>query len=245
MKRAIITGAGSGIGKEIAKSFVLNGYQTICFYNKSQSGIDELKTWASQNNLEGAVQAYRVDLENPLSIKSTFEEVKKKFNRIDVLVNNAGVSLTKLVTDTSLEEWDKVFGVNMKGAFYLTNLVLEVMISQKQGKIINISSMWGLHGASMEVAYSASKSALIGYTKALAKEVGPSNITVNCVCPGVIDTKMNSHLNKEDLNALAENTPLCRIGTPKDVAGVVTFLASDLANFITGECISVDGGFGL
>lgn len=245
MKKVIVTGASGGIGKEIAKNFASNGYQTICFYNSNKDGVKELENWAFANNIKGAIYPVKVNLSSPVSIGNAYKKLIEKFKSIDVLVNNAGISLTKLITDTSLEEWNKVFDINMKSVFLLTNLVLEQMISKKNGKIINISSMWGVHGASMEVAYSASKSALIGYTKALAKEVGPSNINVNCVCPGLIDTKMNAHLSKEDLSSLVDCTPLSRIGTPKDVANLVTFLASESANFITGECITIDGGFSL
>ena len=245
MKKVIVTGASGGIGKEIAKNFASNGYQTICFYNSNKDGVKELENWAFANNIKGAIYPVKVNLSSPVSISNAYKKLIEKFKSIDVLVNNAGISLTKLITDTSLEEWNKVFDINMKSVFLLTNLVLEQMISKKNGKIINISSMWGVHGASMEVAYSASKSALIGYTKALAKEVGPSNINVNCVCPGLIDTKMNAHLSKEDLSSLVDCTPLSRIGTPKDVANLVTFLASESANFITGECITIDGGFSL
>ena len=245
MKKVIVTGASGGIGKEIAKNFASNGYQTICFYNSNKDGVKELENWAFANNIKGAIYPVKVNLSSPVSIGNAYKKLIEKFKSIDVLVNNAGISLTKLITDTSLEEWNKVFDINMKSVFLLTNLVLEQMISKKYGKIINISSMWGVHGASMEVAYSASKSALIGYTKALAKEVGPSNINVNCVCPGLIDTKMNAHLSKEELSSLVDCTPLSRIGTPKDVANLVTFLASESANFITGECITIDGGFSL
>ena len=245
MKKVIVTGASGGIGKEIAKNFASNGYQTICFYNSNKDGVKELENWAFANNIKGAIYPVKVNLSSPVSISNAYKKLIEKFKSIDVLVNNAGISLTKLITDTSLEEWNKVFDINMKSVFLLTNLVLEQMISKKNGKIINISSMWGVHGASMEVAYSASKSALIGYTKALAKEVGPSNINVNCVCPGLIDTKMNAHLSKEELSSLIDCTPLSRIGTPKDVANLVTFLASESANFITGECITIDGGFSL
>ena len=245
MNKVIVTGASGGIGKEIAKNFASNGYQTICFYNSNKDGVKELENWAFANNIKGAIYPVKVNLSSPVSIGNAYKKLIEKFKSIDVLVNNAGISLTKLITDTSLEEWNKVFDINMKSVFLLTNLVLEQMISKKNGKIINISSMWGVHGASMEVAYSASKSALIGYTKALAKEVGPSNINVNCVCPGLIDTKMNAHLSKEELSSLIDCTPLSRIGTPKDVANLVTFLASESANFITGECITIDGGFSL
>ena len=155
------------------------------------------------------------------------------------------MGLYKLITDTTDAEWDKVFSVNMKSAFKITNGFLKEMIVNQRGKIVNISSMWGLVGASMEVAYSASKSALIGYTKALAKELAPSGINVNCVCPGVIDTPINARFSKEDMAALKDETPLGRIGKPKDVAELVAFLCSDNSDFITGQIIACDGGFTL
>jgi 3-oxoacyl-[acyl-carrier protein] reductase len=173
------------------------------------------------------------------------DDIQKSFKSISVLVNNSGVALYKLITDTTEQDWDKLFDVNVKSAFMITNRVLKGMISAKKGKIVNVSSMWGIVGSSMEVAYSASKSAIIGYTKALAKEVGPSGINVNCVCPGVIKTPMNANLSSQDMLDLADQTPLGRIGTPEEVGELVYFLSSDKADFITGQIISCDGGFAL
>ena len=186
-----------------------------------------------------------MDFENEKSVDLAFEEIKKSFKHIDVVVNNAGKSLNKLITETSESEWNSLLSVNVKSAFTVNNKVLPTMIERKSGNIINVSSIWGKQGASMEVAYSASKSALIGYTRALAKEVGVSGIRVNCVCPGVIATKMNAKLSREDIENLCEETPLKRIGTPQEVAELIYFLASEKASFITGECITIDGGLTL
>jgi 3-oxoacyl-[acyl-carrier protein] reductase len=183
--------------------------------------------------------------DNEQTAKSVVEQAVATFGRVDVLINNAGVDVYKLITETSLTEWEKVFNINMTSAYQITNAFINGMIDKQFGRIINISSMWGLVGASMEVCYSASKSALIGYTKALAKELAPNNITVNCICPGVIDTPINARFSLEDINSLKEQTPLGRIGTPTDISKLVYFLSGDNASFITGQVISVDGGFSL
>ena len=243
MKVALVTGASGGIGKAIAQKFIDNGYFVVGQYNSGRKSIDD---FTKQLKLQGKSDYFfsiKADLSKTQDIEDMMENVLKSFKSIDVLVNNAGVSLTKLITDTTLIEWDKVFDVNVKSAYLITNKVLKGMISKQYGKIINVSSMWGLVGSSMEVCYSASKASLIGFTKALAKEVGPSNINVNCVCPGVIDTPMNAHLTQEDLSDIASETPLNRIGTPEEVADLVYFLGSEQSKFITGQVISCDGGF--
>ncbi len=243
MKVAIITGASGGIGRAIAQKFIDNGYFVVGQYNSGRKSIDEFTKQLKEQGKSDYFFGIKADLSNPQDINHMMDNVLSSFKNIDVLVNNAGVSLTKLITDTTEAEWDKVFDVNVKSAYLITNRVLKGMISKKFGKIVNVSSMWGLIGSSMEVCYSASKASLIGFTKALAKEVGPSNINVNCVCPGVIDTPMNSHLTKEDLTDLANQTPLNRIGKPEEVADLVYFLSSENSKFITGQVISCDGGF--
>ncbi|MBQ9734761.1 MAG: 3-oxoacyl-ACP reductase FabG [Clostridia bacterium] len=245
MKIALITGASGGIGRETALTFLNNGYFVVAQYNTGTSGIEQLKRLAKERGVYDYLFTVKADLSKVNEIEDMMDKVDKSFKRIDVLVNNAGVSLNKLVTDTTESDYDKVFSVNMKSAFLLTNRVLKGMISAKKGKIVNVSSMWGVVGASMEVAYSASKSALIGYTKALAKEVGLSGINVNCVCPGVIDTPMNANLTKDDVIELKKQTPIGRIGTPKDIAELILFLSSDKSDFITGQIITVDGGLTL
>ena len=162
-----------------------------------------------------------------------------------MIVNNAGVAQTKLFTEITENDWDKIFDVNIKGMYFVLNAALPFLISQKRGKIINVSSIWGVCGASCEAHYSSAKAAVIGLTKALAKELGPSGINVNCVCPGVIDTQMLDEYNKEELDALKDKTPLGRLGTPEDVAKCIYFLASKDADFITGQILNVDGGFAI
>lgn len=169
-------------------------------------------------------------------------ETRAALGHIDVLINNAGVAYAALFTDTEYADWKRVFAVNVDGAYHCTQAVLPDMVSRQAGVILNVSSIWGLVGASCEVAYSASKAALIGFTKALAKELGPSGIRVNCVAPGVIDTDMNAHLDAPSRAALVEETPLCRLGTPEEVAEALFFLASDASSFFTGQVLSPNGG---
>ena len=233
MKKVLITGASGGIGLEITREFLKEGYIVWAAYCKN--GEELFKLQNEQNNLN----VIKIDVSNPDDIKNAKDKIKD----IDVLVNNAGVSKTGLITDVSIDDWDNIFNINVRGPFLLIKEFLPCMINKKKGKIINISSMWGLVGASCEVCYSASKSALIGLTKALAKEVGPSNITVNSVAPGVIDTKMNRFLDENELSELKNETPLMKLGKPEDIALLVSFLASDKADFITGQIISSNGGF--
>ncbi|MBE7083077.1 MAG: glucose 1-dehydrogenase [Clostridiales bacterium] len=243
MKTVLITGASGGIGRAIVKKFVQNGYTVIAQYNKNKTELKKLIEELERENLGGAVYPVTADFTDLNSIDKMFEDIFSKYKKIDAVVNNAGVGLYKLITETTEQDWDKVFNVNIKSIYYLVNKVLPSMIDNKSGKIVNVSSMWGIAGASMEVAYSASKSALIGYTKALAKELAPSGINVNCVCPGVIDTEMNARFSKEEVDVLIEETPLNRLGTPNDVAELIYFLCSDSSSFITGQTISCDGGF--
>ena len=240
MKTAIVTGASGGIGGAIVKRLCKQGYFVFAHYNGNENAVNELV-----KEFPESVYKIKFDLKNQNEIKNSVADALSLKKHIDLLVNCAGVDLYKLSNETSKEEWESLFSVNVTGAHIVTSAVLDYMISQKSGKLVNVSSIWGNVGASMEVCYSASKSAIIGYTKALAKEVAPSGITVNCVCPGVIDTAMNSRFNAEEMNCLIESTPLGRIGLPQDVASLVCFLASDDADFITGQIITVDGGFTL
>ena len=243
LKTALITGASGGIGKAIVKKFVANGYKVIAQYNKNKDGIDSLLSELEKENLGGTVYPIQADFTDLNSIDKMFQDIFSKFNKIDVLVNNSGIGLYKLITETTEKEWDTIFSVNMKSVYYTVNKVLPSMLKNKSGKIVNVSSMWGISGASMEVAYSASKSALIGYTKALAKELAPSGINVNCVCPGVIDTQMNARFKQEEINDLINATPVGRLGKPMDVAELIYFLSDEKSSFITGQIISCDGGF--
>ena len=245
MKVALVTGASGGIGKAIVKRLIVDGYFVIGQYNQNKSAIENLIEELKVENLAEQFYPLQADFACSDSIKSACQNVKSSFKHIDLLVNNAGKGLYKLITQTTEQEWDNIFAVNMKSTYLITNFVLETMIDNKKGKIINVSSMWGNVGASMEVAYSASKSAMIGYTKALAKEVAPCGINVNCICPGVIDTPINARFSNQDMLELKEQTPLGRIGTPMDVAELVAFLADDKSSFITGQIITCDGGFTL
>ncbi len=240
MKTALISGVSGGIGSQTAIKFIENGYFVIGQYNKGEEKVKELSEKYKENFF-----AYKADFSSDIEVDNMLKEISKSFKHIDVVVNNAGVGLYKLITETNESEWDKLFNVNVKSAYKLNNFALRSMISNASGNIVNVSSIWGLVGGSMEVAYSASKSALIAYTKALAKEVAPSNVRVNCVCPGVIDTKMNDIFSAEEKAELVGNTPLGRLGSALDVAELIWFLCSDNAKFITGQVVTVDGGYTL
>ncbi|MEG2085042.1 MAG: 3-oxoacyl-ACP reductase FabG [Clostridia bacterium] len=240
MKTVLITGGARGIGKACVIAFAKLGYNVVVGYNTS----GEL---AQQTVLEA--QSFGA---NAIAIKadiSSFEQTKKmvaeacaKFGNIDILVNNAGVALQKLLIDCTEEDYNKIFDTNLRGVFNCCNAVLPQMMSNQSGKIVNVSSMWGVTGGSCEVLYSASKAGIIGFTKALAKEVALSNINVNCVAPGVILTDMMKSASQQTLAQLKEETPLNRLGEPQDVASAVVFLASEQASFITGEVVNVNGG---
>ncbi len=237
----LITGASRGIGRAAAAAFARNGYNVAVNYCKSKEKATDL---ANELNGYGVMAAaYQADVSDKTAVGEMFGKAEQELGRISVLVNNAGIAEQILFSDITEEKWDRMFAVNVKGAYNCTQAALSSMIHEKYGRIINVSSMWGISGASCEVHYSASKAALIGFTKALAKEVGLSGITVNCIAPGVIGTDMNSAISGEILEELKENTPINRIGTPEDVAAAILFLASDKASFITGQTLSVDGGF--
>jgi 3-oxoacyl-[acyl-carrier protein] reductase len=238
VKIAFITGASGGIGKATVKKFIENGYYVIGQYYSDFESVKELSQEYPENFF-----AVKMDLTNSQEISRVLDDLGKSFKHIDVVVNNAGTALYKLITETTENEWDTLFSVNMKSAYLINNFALKSMISNGKGKIVNVSSIWGQTGASMEVAYSASKGAIISYTKALAKELAPSKINVNCVCPGVIDTKMNARLSASELDEIKSETPLGRLGTANEVAELIWFLCSEKADFITGQIITVDGGF--
>ena len=243
MKTVLVTGASGGIGNAICKDFANKEYFVSAQYNTNQNSLLALKEQLNKNNLGDYLSLYKADFCSTCGAENLYKQVIKDFNHVDVLVCNAGIDLYKLTQDTTAEEWRKLFMVNTESAFILSKLCLEQMISRGKGKIIFISSVWGISGGSFETAYSASKSALIGYTKALAKEVGASGINVNCICPGFIDTAMNSRFNDQEVLDIIERTPLKRVGKPQDVASLVSFLASESSDFITGQVIAVDGGF--
>lgn len=242
MHYVLITGASGGIGAAIAEEFARAGYGLVLHYNK---GADRANALAARLADAYSIPALplQADLSDTAAVQAMFARAAAEFGFIDTLVNNAGVAEQKLFTDLTDEDWDRMIDVNLSGTFRTCRAALSEMIRRKQGTIINISSMWGEVGASCEVAYSAAKAGVIGLTKALAKEVGPSGITVNCIAPGAIRTPMLDCFTEEDLAALAEETPVGRIGTPEDVAASCVFLASDGARFITGQVLGVNGGF--
>ena len=227
----LITGGSRGIGRATALAFYAKGYNIVINYNSNEE-----QALSVAKKVGGT--AIKADVSDFAQVKAMFDSI----GHIDVLVNNAGIAQAKLFTDITESDWDNMFGVNVKGIYNCCKCALPGMINKKQGRIINISSIWGITGASCEVHYSASKAAVIGFTKALAKEVGPSGINVNCVAPGVIMTDMNGRIDSETLEELKNETPLNRLGTACEVADTIVFLASGEAGFITGQVISPNGG---
>lgn len=240
MKYALITGASGGIGAATARAFAQAGYGVAIHAHRS---VDKLHALSQElSALSVPVLEVCADLSDPVQAKTMVDNVLEKFCQLDILVCCSGLSHVGLVTDIDPQQWKTLFGVNVDGMHYCCQAVLPHMVHRKEGCILTISSMWGQVGASCEVAYSATKGAVIAYTKALAQEVGPSNIRVNCIAPGVIATEMNAHLSPEDLAALADETPLGRIGTPEECAACALFLASEGASFVTGQVLAPNGG---
>ncbi|MGX8711062.1 MAG: elongation factor P 5-aminopentanone reductase [bacterium] len=237
MKTALITGASRGIGRAAALRLAEDGFRVIVNYHTSKGEAQSLLDELNARNFPGcaAVQA-------DVSDRAQVEKMFALAGGVDVLINNAGIAQQKLFTDLTEQDWDRMFDVDVKGIFHCCQCALPYMIHRKQGKIINISSMWGQVGASCEVHYSAAKAAVIGLTKALAKEVGPSGIQVNCVAPGVIATEMNAQLDESTLCGLKEETPLGMLGAAEDIAAAVSFLAGENSRFITGQVLGVNGG---
>lgn len=230
----IVTGGTRGIGRAICEEFIKNGDIVVLNYKKSYEKAVELKEKLGEN-----LYLIQADVGNIAEVKVMTEFCLNKFGKVDVLVNNAGISQIKPFADITEDDWDEMIRVNLKGIYNTTKCVIDSMIHEKKGKIINISSIWGEVGASCEVHYSTAKAGVIGFTKALAKEMALSNIQVNCIAPGIIDTEMNAQFNLEELK---EEVPSGKIGTPKDIANMTLFLASDKADYITGQTIGVNGG---
>ena len=240
MKYALITGASGGIGAATARAFAQAGYGVAIHAHRN---VDKLHALSQElSALSVPVLEVCADLSDPVQAKTMVDNVLEKFCQLDILICCSGLSHVGLVTDIDPQQWKTLFGVNVDGMHYCCQAVLPHMVHRKEGCILTVSSMWGQVGASCEVAYSATKGAVIAYTKALAQEVGPSNIRVNCIAPGVIATEMNAHLSPEDLAALADETPLGRIGTPEECAACALFLASDGASFVTGQVLAPNGG---
>lgn len=240
-RSVIITGASRGIGRAAALVFAKNGYDLLICYRSGEKEAMETAELASAFGVRAI--PFRMDLSSLTDCRRTAAKALMSFGKIDVLICNAGIALPRLFTQTTEEEYDQVFSVNTKGMFFLTQAVAKEMIAAGGGSIVNVSSMWGIAGASGEVAYSASKAAVIGMTKALAKELAPSGIRVNCVAPGVVDTDMNACYDEDTMAELAERTPLGKIATPEEIAQSIYFLACEKSSFITGQVLSVDGGF--
>lgn len=240
-KVALVTGASRGIGRATAEAFARAGYQVAANYCRSKEQIEQ---FSAQMEREGcAVIPVQADVSDPEQVKRMVQAVQRQFGHIDVLVCNAGIARQGLLTDFSPADWRQMMAVNLDGTFYCCRSVLPGMIRRQSGCIITTSSIWGITGASCEVPYSAAKAGIIGLTRALAKEVGPSGIRVNCIAPGVIDTEMNGNLTPEVMAQLREETPLGTIGTPKQVADLALYLAGEGASFLTGQVISPNGGF--
>ncbi len=231
MKTVLVTGGVRGIGESIARAFLKKGYRVCAVYSRDEESAKRMR--------EQGAETYRADVSKEAEVVALFEKVGK----VDVLVNNAGVSLIKQIQDISYEEFNRLMAVNMGGAFLCAREAAKGMISRQSGLIVNISSVWGEVGGSCESVYSASKAALIGFTKALAKELGWSKIRVNSVSPGVVDTSMNAHFSKEEIDGLKEEIPLGRLGTGEDVAKAVVYLEEN--EYVTGIDLPVNGGFSI
>ncbi len=240
-KTVLITGSSRGIGRATAKKFAREGYNIIVNYYKSEDKVFSLVEQLLSSGVNAiAIQA---DVSDKKQVERMFQEGYKKFRNIDVLVNNAGIADMTLFTDITEKQWKRIFDVNIGGMFNCCQCVVPKMISEKAGRIINLASIWGLVGASCEVHYSATKGAVISFTKALAKELGPSNITVNAISPGAVDTDMIAGVDEEVLEEIRYDTPLEIIAQPEDIADVIYFLSTEEAKLITGQVINPSAGF--
>lgn len=236
-----ITGSSRGIGKATALYFARQGDRVVLHCHTHRQQAEELLCALTGSGAQAML--VQADVADPAQVTAAHQQIVAQFGPVEVLVNNAGIAQQALFTELSPEEWHRMFAVHVDGCFHCCQAVLPGMIRQQRGAIINLSSMWGQIGGSCEVHYSAAKAAVIGLTKALAKEVGLSGVTVNCVAPGVIETDMNGALDEPSLEMLRDAIPLGRIGTPAEVAKAVYFLASDSASYLTGQVISPNGGF--
>ena len=238
-KVAIVTGGSRGIGAEISRELARKGIQVIANYNKSEGCAKDIKSELEKESID--LDIFQADVSKRDDVKKLVGYAQEKYGKIDILVNNAGISEYKLFTDETDEDWNRVLNTNLYSAYAMSQEVVPGMVHNKSGCIINISSIWGLVGGSLEVLYSVSKAGLDGLTKALSKELGPSNIRVNSIAPGMIDTQMNANLSVQDLEHIKEEIPLGNIGKPKDIARCVNWLVED--EYTTGQIISINGGW--
>lgn len=234
-KVVLVTGGSRGIGKAVCEKFAAEGYLVAVNFEKSEE-----KANALAEKIGG--KAYCADVSDYSAVCSMFDKIEHELGEVSILINNAAISVFGLFQDCSNEEWERLFGVNVKGVFNCSKRAVSNMLKNQNGSIVNISSIWGITGGSCESHYSATKAAVIGYTKALAKELGPSGIRVNCVAPGAVDTEMNSRFSKEDMEEVAEESALGYIGKPEEIAEAVFFAASEKASYMTGAVINVNGG---
>lgn len=240
-KVALVTGGSRGIGRGIVRRLAKAGCAVAINYKESREAAEALaEELRAAGTRAAAVQA---DVSSREQVDSMVETVEHLLGPVDILVNNAGIAQQDLFQDTGEELWHRLFAVNVDGPYHTIQAVLPHMLHEKRGAIVNISSIWGLRGASCEVGYAATKAALIGLTRSLAAELAPSGIRVNAVAPGVIRTDMTEALGEDTLRGLAEDTPMGRVGTPEDIAEAAAFLAGDGAGFVTGQVLTVDGGF--
>ncbi len=237
-KNVLITGGTRGIGAACSELFIKNGYTVYATYNNDGKSAEEIAK-------KLGVKIYKMDIKDRKSVKETIAKIISDAGKIDVLINNAGIAQQKLFIDLDDSDWDNMIDTNLTGIYNVTKDVLKNMISNHAGAIVNVSSIWGECGASCEVHYSASKAGVIGFSKALAKEMAMSGIRVNCVAPGMIETKMNAAFSKEDIEEICEEIPMGRCGTPMECAELIYFLSSDKASYITGQVIGVNGGWNI
>lgn len=238
-KTVIVTGGSKGIGKAIVEKLAKSDYNVILNYNKSED--DARKIQKQLKDIGKEIDIFKADVSSRNEVKKLVNFTIEKYKNIDVLINNAGISQIKLFTDITDEDWENMIKTNLNSVFYMSQEVVSNMIHNKSGCIINISSIWGIIGASCESHYAASKAGIIALTKSLAKEMGPSNIRVNCIAPGIIETDMNKNLNKEEINQVIEEIPLNKVGKPEDISKCIEWLIND--NYTTGQVISINGGW--
>ena len=241
MKTVIVTGGSRGIGAAIVKELAKQGFNVVLNYNNSEEAAKQIQKELEEQNIR--IEIFKADVSKREAVSKLVKFTLDKYNNIDVLINNAGIDQIKPFMDITDEDWNKLMQVNLNSVFYCSQEVLENMIHNKKGCIINISSIWGRVGASCEVHYSASKAAIDGLTKALAKEMGPSNIRVNSIAPGIIETDMNKDLTNEDLEEIKNQIPLGRIAKPEEIVKSIKWLIED--EYVTGQIIAVDGGWNI